>query len=320
MHGGTAGREAGRGARVSASMAWGVMRRAASAWVEDRASSMGAAIAYYTLFSLAPMLVLVIAVAGLAFDEETARGAVMGELETLMGRDGADALRTMVSTGRQIGSGVAAAIGVATLLVGATTVFAELQSALNVIWRVKPPPVSTVVWILKVRLAGLALIVGIGFLLLVSLVASAALTAVGGWLSRIMPGLDVLLQVANFLLSLLVITVLFAMIYRFLPDARIPWRDVWFGALVTACLFTIGKSLIGLYIGSTDVASGFGAAGALAIILVWVYYSAQIFLFGAEVTRAWSEAHGSRRGRRLADGPGGPGDGPKDGRLGEAAR
>jgi membrane protein len=285
---------------MSMADAWGVLKRAVSAWIDDRAPSMGAAIAYYTVFSLSPMVILVIAIGGLFFGEEAARGAVVGEFGGLMGQQGAEALQSMVATAGEVGSGFAALIGIVMLVVGATTVFAELQSSLNVIWRAKPPPVSTVMWMLKVRLAGLALIVGIGFLLLVSLVASAALTAFGDWLSSLLPGLDLLLRVVNILVSLGVVTVLFAMIYRFLPDTRIPWADVWVGALVTAGLFTIGKTLIGLYIGSSKVASGFGAAGALVVILVWVYYSAQIFLFGAEITRAWAETRGSRSRSRHA--------------------
>nr|WP_267133561.1 YihY/virulence factor BrkB family protein [Skermanella rosea] len=284
--------------------AWHVLVTAFNGWLEDRAASMGAAIAFYTLFSMAPMLLLIIAITGLAFGPEAAQGALMGQLQGMMGREGAAALQAMIaSAGKPVSGTIATAVAVVTLIVGATTVFAELQSSLNVIWKAQPPTGSSVVWLVKVRLLSLSLIGAIGFLLLVSLVVSAALAALSDYLAGIMPGLDLLMQVANLVISLAVVTTLFAMIYKMLPDARIPWRDVWFGAFITAVMFSIGKLLISLYLGSSNIASAYGAAGALVIVLMWVYYSAQIFLFGAEITWAFSLTHGSRARRRAQPAP-----------------
>jgi len=261
---------------------------------------MGAAIAFYTLFSLAPMLLMIIAVAGLVFGEVAARGALMGQLEGLMGREGAAALQAMIaSAGHPVSGVVATVVAVVTLVVGATTVFAELQSSLNVIWKAEPPKEASVVLLVKVRLASLSLIAVIGFLLLVSLVLSAILTAVGDFLRGIMPGLEIMMQAANFVISLGVVTTLFAMIYKVLPDVNIPWRDVWFGSFITALMFSLGKFLISLYLGSSNVATTYGAAGALVIVLMWVYYSSQIFLFGAEITKAFSLTHGSKAHRGI---------------------
>ncbi|QQP88289.1 YihY/virulence factor BrkB family protein [Skermanella sp. TT6] len=279
--------------------AWHVLVTAFNGWLEDRAASMGAAIAFYTLFSMAPMLLLIIAITGLVFGPEAAQGALMGQLQGMMGREGAAALQAMIaSAGKPVSGTIATVVAIVTLIVGATTVFAELQSSLNVIWKAQPPTGSSVVWLVKVRLLSLSLIGAIGFLLLVSLVVSAALAALSDYLAGIMPGLDLMMQVANLVISLAVVTTLFAMIYKMLPDARIPWRDVWFGAFITAVMFSIGKLLISLYLGSSNIASAYGAAGALVIVLMWVYYSAQIFLFGAEITWAFSLTHGSRAGRR----------------------
>ncbi|UEM22348.1 YihY/virulence factor BrkB family protein [Skermanella mucosa] len=275
--------------------AWRILVTAFNGWLEDRAASMGAAIAFYTLFSLAPMLLLIIAITGLVFGPEAAQGALMGQLEGMMGREGAAALQAMIaSAGKPVSGTIATVVALVTLIVGATTVFAELQSSLNVIWKAEPPQGSSVVWLVKVRLLSLSLIGAIGFLLLVSLVVSAGLTALSDYLAGIMPGLDLMMQVTNLVISLAVVTTLFAMIYKMLPDARIPWRDVWFGSFITAVMFSIGKLLISLYLGSSNIASAYGAAGALVIVLMWVYYSAQIFLFGAEITWAFSLTHGSR--------------------------
>lgn len=280
-----------------------LLSAAANAYLEDRAMTMGAAIAYYTVFSLAPVLILVIAVAGLAFGHEAAEGAIVDELGGLLGRDGARALQAMIRGAADRGSGIAATVvGLVTLAVAATSVFAELQGSLNVIWKAAPSPRSAVWDIVRVRLLSLSLIVALGFLLLVFLVVSAALTAFAGYLERVFPGLDVLMRLINMAVSFAVTAALFAMVYKMLPDTRIAWGDVWIGAAVTALLFTVGKLLIGLYIGSSNVASTYGAAGALVVILIWVYYSAQIFLFGAEFAKVYAERYGTRvrRGRRGA--------------------
>jgi membrane protein len=271
---------------------------AVNSWLEDRAPSMGAAIAYYTVFSLAPMLILVISVAGLLHDETAAEGAVVAQMRELLGPQGAGALQTMLaSAGRGQGGVIASAMGLALLAVAATTVFGELQGSLNVIWKAAPRPGSPVATLIRIRLISLSLIIGIGFLLLVTLVISAALTALAGYLYSIFPYLNVVMRVVNFALSFAVTTALFAMIYKALPDTRVAWGDVWIAALTASFLFTIGKFAISLYIGSSNVASTYGAAGALVIILVWVYYSAQIFLFGAEFSKVYAERYGSRRWR-----------------------
>jgi membrane protein len=271
---------------------------AVNSWLEDRAPSMGAAIAYYTVFSLAPMLVLVISVAGVLYDETTARGAVVAQMRELLGPQGASAVQTMLASADRGGSGiVASAMSLALLAVAATTVFGELQASLNVIWKAAPRPGSPVATLIRIRLISLSLIVGIGFLLLVTLVISAALTALAGYLYSIFPYLNVLMRVVNFALSFGVTTALFAMIYKVLPDTRIAWSDVWIAALTASFLFSVGKFAISLYIGSSNVASTYGAAGALVIVLVWVYYSAQIFLFGAEFSKVYAERYGSRRWR-----------------------
>ncbi|HET7595404.1 MAG TPA: YihY/virulence factor BrkB family protein [Burkholderiales bacterium] len=265
--------------------------------MNDRCLTMGAAIAYYTVFSLAPMLILVIATAGLAFGQEAARGAIVRQFAGLMGREGAAALQAMIESASNTGAGiVATVIGVVTLLLAATGAFAEMQAALNVIWKAEPPKVNAVWGLIRQRLLSLSLILAIGFLSLVSLVISTALAAFGDYLTGALPGFEVILQALNFVVSFLVIAALFAMIFKLLPDATIAWRDVRFGALVTTLLFTVGKFLISLYIGSSSVASSYGAAGAFVIILLWIYYSAQIFLFGAEITRAYAESHGTRAG------------------------
>jgi membrane protein len=272
---------------------------AINGWFDVRAPSLGAAIAYYTVFSLAPMLLLVIVIAGMAFGEEAAEGAIMGQLSELIGRQGAGAIQGMIASADKSGSNVAATVASLVLLaVAATTVFGELQSSLNVIWKAAPPARSTFFNLLRTRLLSLSLIVGIAFLLLVSLAVSAALTGFAGFLNRAFPHLDLILRLINAVLSFGVTAALFAMIYKLLPDTRIEWADVAIAALTASLLFTIGKFGISLYIGSRDVASAYGAAAALVIILLWVYYAAQIFLFGAEFAKAYAERYGSRRDRR----------------------
>jgi membrane protein len=276
-------------------------RTAADSWVADRAATMGAAIAYYTCFSLAPMLILVIAVAGLAFGETAAEGALFGQLADLVGADSAAALQAMLRSASGPQSGIIATIiGSATLLIAATAVFAELQASLNVVWKAKAPTGFGLWYLVKSRLLSLSLIVAIGFLMLVSLVASAVLAAFSDYLDRKMPGLPIILRIVHLTMSFGFTTVFFAMMFKILPDTFVAWRDVWLGAAATALLFTLGKYLISLYIGSSKVASAYGAAGALVIVLVWVYYSAQILLFGAEFAKACCDARLRRREARLA--------------------
>jgi membrane protein len=266
------------------------------AWIDDFVPSMGAAIAYYTIFSIAPLLLIVIGIAGLVLGDDAAAGRIYAELETLIGSDGAAAVQGLVKSASSPQTGLVGTVaGVATLLVGATTAFAELQSALDRIWRAPAPKLNGVLAILRARLLSFGLVLTSGFLLLVSLVVSAALTALGAWWAPLFGAWEALLQIVNLALSLAMVTVLFAMMYKWLPRAKVGWRDVWIGAAVTGLLFTVGKLLIGLYIGKSGVVSGFGAAGSLVVVLVWVYYSAQIFLLGAEFTWVYAYRFGSRR-------------------------
>ena len=273
-----------------------MIKAAVTAWVDDYAPSMGAALSYYTLFSLAPLLIIVIAVAGMVFGQEAAQGEIVTQLRAIMGAEGAMAVEGMLKAAREPASSmVATLVGIAVLLLGATAVFAELQSALDRIWHVSAAPAESGIWqLLRTRLLSFGLVLGLGFMLTVSLVVSAALAALGKWWGNWMEGWDVILEILNFAVSLGIFTLLFAMIYKIMPRADIPWRDVWTGAAVTALLFMIGKVLIGLYLGKSSLASGFGAAGSLVVLLAWVYYSAQIFLFGAEYTWVYANRHGSR--------------------------
>ena len=266
---------------------WGLARRAYAAWSDDYAPSMGGALAYYALFSIAPLLLIVMGVAGYFFGQEAARGEIFGQLEALLGSDGAKAIEGLLASARKPASGVVAmATGTLLLIAGASTVFGELQNALDRIWRV-PLPESEQGWwrLLRKRVLSFGMILGIAFLLMVSLVMSALVSALGDWW-----GLHALDLAASFALT----TLLFAMIYKLIPRTPIAWRDVWTGAAVTAGLFALGKVAIGLYLGRASVASVFGAAGSLVVVMVWVYYSSQIFLLGAEFTRLYAEEHGSR--------------------------
>jgi membrane protein len=275
---------------------WKVLKSAALGFVADGCLSRGAAIAYYTTFSLAPVLLIVIAVAGLVFGEDAARGAVVQQISGVMGHQGADAIQAMLKGAASTRSGIlATAIGGITLLVAASGVFGEVQTALNAIWKTQPPD-GAIRQVIRARLQSLALVLGLGFLLMVSLVASAALNAVGTWFSTRVSGVGPTLHVANFLVSFALITAMFAAIYKVLPDTAIAWRDVGIGAAVTALLLGIGTTVLGIYIGSSSIATTYGAAGAVGIVLVWIYYCAQIFLLGAEFTRAYAEEEGSRRG------------------------
>ncbi|MEO9136364.1 MAG: YihY/virulence factor BrkB family protein [Casimicrobiaceae bacterium] len=277
---------------------WSLTKESFSQWSDDYAPSMGAALAYYTIFSIAPLLIIAIAVAGFFFGADAARGEIFTQLRGLLGDQGATAIEAMVRSASQTGHGSFAAIaGIVMLLIGATSVFGELQTDLDRIWD-SPEPRHGGLWgMLRGRVLSFGMVLGIGFLLLVSLVLSAALAALGHFWSGWFPGWTFLLQAINFVISLLVVTGLFGMIYKFLPRCDIGWEDVWVGAGVTSLLFSIGKLLIGLYLGKSSVASSFGAAGSLVIVLLWVYYSSQVFLLGAEFTRVYSYRHGTRKDR-----------------------
>jgi membrane protein len=274
-----------------------LVKDAFSSWSADFAPSMGAALAYYTLFSIAPLLLIVISVAGLVFGEDVARQETFDQLRSLMGEQGATAVQGLLRSVSKPREGIIATlIGVVVMLVGATTVFTELQNSLDRIWRAPPPQYSGVWRMLRSRLRGLAMILGIGILLMLSLLASAALSALGAWFSPSFGSWALVGQVANFVISVALITLMFALVYKVMPRVHVRWPDVWIGAAVTALLFTIGKTLLGLYIGKTGFASGYGAAGSLVVMLFWMYYSAQIFLLGAEFSSLYAHTYGSRRG------------------------
>ncbi len=270
---------------------WELLMEAGSGWWRDNAPRLGAALAYYTIFSLAPVLLITVAVCGLIFGRAAAEGQLLGELRDLVGEQGGGALQTMLASASQPSTGIMATVtGVVILLVGATSLFSELQDSLNLVWEVKPPS-SGLLTMIKARFLSFSMVMGTAFLLLVSLVVSAGLAAFGKLWGDGSP--EMVGRLLHFLASFLIVTLLFAMIYKFLPDARIAWRDVWLGSAVTSLLFSIGKVLIGLYLGHSAMASTFGAAGSLAVLLFWFYYSAQIFLFGAELTKAYANRYGS---------------------------
>lgn len=273
-------------------------------WVEDYAPSMGAALAYYTLFSLAPLLLIVISVAGMIFGEDAARGEIALQLRTLMGDSGAKAVQDLLSSVHEpVKDTFAAAMGLLLMFVGATTVFSELQDALDRIWRVPArPQMRGWLTLVRARLLSFGMILAIGFLLTVSLVASAVLKVMGRWFEPVFGGWYLVMSTVDALGSFLLVAAMFALIYKTMPRARIQWRDVWTGALFTSMLFGVGKFLIGLYIGHSGVISGFGAAGSLVIVLIWVYYSAQIFLIGAEFTWVYANTYGSRMRRASVPG------------------
>jgi membrane protein len=259
-------------------------------WLDDRAPTIGAAIAFYTMFSLAPMLVIVVAVAGFVFGREAAEGALFGELAKLVGPDSAGAVQAMLRSASSTRSGIiATVVGIGTLIATATAVFSELQAALNLIWKVPAAGNLGVAHFLKSRFLSLCVILVIGFLLLVSLVSSTALMAFSDYLSRTLPNFSIILYPLHHALSFGFTTVFFAVIFKILPDYPVQWQDVWLGATMTSLLFSVGKHLISLYIGSGNMASSYGAASALIIVFVWVYYSAQIFLLGAEFAKAYAD-------------------------------
>jgi len=276
---------------------WDLMRKSVESWVADYAPSMGAALAYYTLFSIAPLLIIVIAVSGLVFGQEAARGEIVAQIQGLIGWEGAIAVQGLLKSAKEpAGDIFAMAVSSIMLIIGATTVFAELQSDLDRIWRVPTPVKENGIWaLLRKRLLSFGLVLGMGFLLLVSLVVSAAIAALGKCWSGFFEGWEAFLHALDFSIFFAATTLLFAMIYKLMPRAKIAWRDVWVGAAVTSLLFEVGKILIGLYLGKAGIASGFGVAASLVVLLVWVYFAAQIFLLGAEFTWLYSHVYGSKR-------------------------
>jgi membrane protein len=263
--------------------------------MNDQAPTLGAALAYYTIFSLAPLLVITISIAGLAFGREAAEGQIFDQLRGLLGEESGRAMQVIVQNASQEPkTGVLATIiGFALLLFGASGVFGQLQTSLNAIWGVQPKPGRGILGIIHDRILSFGFILVVGFLLLVSLLLTAAISFAGQRFGEMIVGMEALVQLLNTILSLAVITLLFAMMFKFLPDAKIAWRDVWIGAFITALLFTIGKFALGVYLGRSGVASSYGAAGSLIVLLLWVYYSSQIVFFGAEFTQVYANRFGS---------------------------
>ena len=279
---------------MAALKVWPLLKQAYQEWNEDQAPRLAAALAYYTIFSLAPVLVIVVAVAGLAFGADAVRAALVGQVRGLLGEAGADLVLTMLrEAARPKDSLTAMALAFATLLFAASGLFAQLQDALNTVWDVEPQPGRGLLGLLKDRFLSFTMVLGVGFLLLVSLVLAAALHAAQAFAQGWVGGMAPIFQVLGFALDLALTTLLFAMLFKFLPDVAIRWSDVWRGALATALLFTAGKFALGAYIGRAAVGSAYGAAGSLAIVLIWVYYSAQILLFGAELTQVYARQRGS---------------------------
>lgn len=276
---------------------WLLVKTTIKAWNDDYASSMGAALAFYTLFSIAPLLLIVLSITGFVFGLEAARGEIAGQLQSLMGEQSAMTVQALLQNVNKPAEGfIASIIGIVLLLIGATSVFGELQNSLDRIWRVpERAKINGLFSLLRERLLSFGLILGIGFILMVSLVFSAGLSAINKWWSPQLSEWVLLLNVFNIVFGFLMTTAMFALIYKLMPSVKIQWSEVWIGAVITAILFTAGKFLIGLYIGRSAITSGFGVAGSLVALLIWVYYSAQIFLLGAEFTWAYSSIYGSRK-------------------------
>jgi len=276
---------------------WTIVCTAGEAWIDDKAPRIGAALAFYTVLSLSPLLVIVLAIAGLVFGEEAARGELANQIRGLIGDQGAKVLEQVLANSNKPKSGTLAIIvGVATLIFGASGVFGELQEAMNDIWKVRPRKGRAIIAFIKTRFLSFGMVLGIGFLLLVSLTLTTLMAILGRYLSGQVPEAAGMLLVLNYLVTFFMEATLFGMIFKVLPDAKLAWRDVAFGAGFTAVLFNIGKYLIGLYITYTGTGSSFGAAGSIIALVVWVYYSAQILLFGAELTKVVAD----RAGRRIA--------------------
>jgi len=281
----------GRGKEV-----WAIVKKVIAAWLEHNASSTGAALAFYTLFAIAPIVVIAVGIASTVLGSDVANTHILDQIRGLIGDTGASAVQALLAgIDQRRKSGGMAVISVVTLVVGATSVFGELQNALNVIWSTPAPTGVEGIWqFLRQRFLSVGMILGVGFLALVSLLASAALAILGNWIGSFTAEWRTVLSVMNLAVGFLLITLLIALIYKYVPREKLAWGDVWIGSLVTAILFTVGKSLIGLYLGRSSLTSAYGAAGSFVVLLLWVYYSAQIFLLGAEFTCVFTYRHGSR--------------------------
>jgi membrane protein len=285
-----------RGVAMKVKELWSIIKETGSDWIDDDASRLAASLAFYTLLSLAPLVIIAVAIAGIWVGAEAARGQIASELSQIVGRDAAKGIESVVASARSQASGtIGTVIGVVTLFIGASGVFGELQFALNTIWDVRAKPGRGLLGEVKDRFFSFTMVLGVAFLLLVSLLLSAVLSAIGNRFSGLLPGGELAWQAATFAFSFAMITGLFALIYKYVPDVRIAWEDVWVGAAITALLFTIGKSLLGIYLGKASIGSSYGAAGSLVVLVVWVYYSVQILFFGAELTQVLAR----RRGREI---------------------
>jgi membrane protein len=272
-----------------------LLREAAVGWFADNAPRFGAALAFYTLFSLAPVLIIAVSIAGLVFGEKAAQGEIVQQFQGLMGQQGAAAIESLLQSTRRPGLGVVStAIGLVAVLVGASGTFNELQDAFNTIWKVEDGPKEFWLAAIRRRLFSLGLVVATGFLLLTSLLITASLAATEKFVGSLLPVALLFLRSLNFVVSFALITVLFALIFKIIPDTPIRWRDVQMGAAVTSALFTAGKTMIGFYLGRSALTSAYGAAASVVVFLIWIYYSSQILLFGAELTRAYAFKYGSR--------------------------
>lgn len=261
-----------------------IVRRTVSDWIDDRAPRMAAALAFYTTFSLAPLLIIAVAIAGLVFGRDAAQGKLVYGLQGLVGVSGAHTIQELIDNARKPSSGaLAATVGIVTLLFGSTGVVGELHDSLNTVWKVKPRPTGGLLSIVRTRFVSFGMVLGIGFLLLVSLVISTLLSALTELAGRLVTSIDVVLHLVDLGVSFLGVTALFALMYKVMPDVKPAWRDVWVGAAVASFLFALGKFALGLYLGRSSLESTYGAAGSLVVLLLWVYYSAQILLFGAEL-------------------------------------
>lgn len=274
---------------------WLLLKITFSQWRQDQASVMAAALAYYTVFSLAPLLIIVIAIAGAVFGEQAAKGELVMQMQGLIGKEGAQLIQTAIENASQLDPSqgpIPTLINIILLLSGASVIFGQLQQSLNRIWKVEPKPGNGIIDFVRKRLLSFSMVLVIAFLLLVSLVISTILVILGNYLKALVPGFTYLWHLLNFFVSLGIVTLLFAMMFKILPDAKIAWKDVWMGAALTALLFDIGKFLLGLYLGKTSLASAYGAAGSLVIVLTWVFYSAQILFLGAEFTQVYVRSGG----------------------------
>lgn len=272
-----------------------LIKESVAEWSEDKASRLAASLAYYTVFSIPPLLIITLAIAGQVFDAQDAQARLVNQISGLVGADGAEAIEAMIENADQPGETILATlISVAVLLFGASGVFGQLQDALNTMWEVAPKPGRGILGTLKDRFFSFTMVLGIAFLLLVSLIVSSGLAALDEFVRGMLPGMDLLLQILSHVISFAVTAALFALIFKIVPDVEVAWKDVWIGAVVTAALFEVGKFAIGYYLGNSAPASTYGAAGSLVVILLWVYYSAQILFFGAEFTQVYANKLGSR--------------------------